>query len=159
MTQKHSVYEFLIAGALAAGASFAPAFAMGPTDAELKQESATYQSAVADIKAKNYQAGIDKLMGIYNGTGGDADTLNELGYAHRMLGQYDDSLRFYKEALQLDPDHREAHEYLGELYLQTNKPDDARAELATLTKLCGKCEEQEDLAEAIEHWKPAKTGN
>jgi tetratricopeptide (TPR) repeat protein len=159
MTRKYSVYGLYLATALTLGAALTPALAMGPTDAELKQESTVYQSAVADIKAKNYQSGIDKLMGIYNGTGGDADTLNELGYAHRMLGQYDDSLRFYKEALALDPDHREAHEYLGELYLQTNKPDEAKAELATLTKLCGDCEEQKDLAGAIENWKPAKTGS
>jgi tetratricopeptide (TPR) repeat protein len=159
MMQKYSVYGLLLAAALSLGASFSPACAMGPTDEELQHESVVYKSAVADIKAKNYQAGIDKLMAIYNGTGGDADTLNELGFAHRMLGQYDASLRFYKEALALDPEHREAHEYLGELYLQTNKPDDAKAELATLTRLCGSCEEQKDLAEAIENSKPAKTGS
>ena len=126
-----------------------PLLASSATPEQLAAADAEFKKAVGEIKAKQYQAGIDRLMTIYNGTGADADALNQLGYAHRKLGHFDQSLRYYKEALELDPGHIQVHEYLGELYLMTKKPDLAKKELATLSKLCGTCAEQKELAEAI----------
>ncbi|MEO7728595.1 MAG: hypothetical protein ABIS45_15175, partial [Burkholderiales bacterium] len=46
----------------------------------------------------------------------DADVYNPTGYANRKLGKYDEAFRNYKLALQKNPDHRGAHEYVGEAY-------------------------------------------
>ena len=62
-------------------------------------------------------------------------------------------------ALKLDSNHRYAHEYLGELYLDMNQPDNAEKQLAALKKACpfiGKCEEFEDLKKAIDAYKAKK---
>ena len=55
----------------------------------------------------------------------------------------------YTQALTLNPDHLGALEYQGELFLQTGKPDLAKANLARIKGICGDCEESEDLEKAI----------
>ena len=62
---------------------------------------------------------------------------------------------YYGKALDLDPNHRGALEYSGELYLKTGEGDKARSNLQRLEALCPKgCEELEDLREAFEQAKP-----
>ncbi|RTL71245.1 MAG: tetratricopeptide repeat protein, partial [Hyphomicrobiales bacterium] len=57
---------------------------------------------------------------------------------------------FYRKALDFDPDHKGALEYLGELYVETGDLPKARENLARLEKLCPSgCEEREDLEKAI----------
>ena len=77
-----------------------------------------------------------------------------LGYAHRKLGGMEAALRYYQEALAIEPRHLGANEYLGELYLETDKLDLAQERLAELVAACPSgCEEREELAEAIEAYK------
>jgi len=84
-----------------------------------------------------------------------ADVLNYLGYCQRKIGNYQFSLDYYNRALAIDPEHRGVHEYLGELYLAMNKPDDANKELATLTTLCPRgCDEKDVLTAAIAAYQP-----
>ncbi|MET3856024.1 tetratricopeptide repeat protein [Rhizobium sp. OAE497] len=106
-------------------------------------------SVRAKIAAKDYQAALTELRGLAEDNQ-QADVYNLLGYTLRMTGDYDTSLTYYTKALELQPDHKAAHEYLGELYLQTGKPDKANEQLASLKQLCpAGCEELEDLQEAI----------
>jgi len=89
----------------------------------------------------------------------DADAHTMLGYSYRKLGTLDKSMEHYQMALKIDPDHRSAHEYLGELYLQMNRPANAENQLQVLKKACpffGKCEEYDDLKVAIEKYKTKK---
>jgi tetratricopeptide (TPR) repeat protein len=51
---------------------------------------------------------------------------NELGFALRNQGRYDESLTAYEEALRLRPDFPEALAYLGEAYLALGRLEDAR---------------------------------
>ena len=51
---------------------------------------------------------------------------NELGYALRNQGRYDESVRAYDEALRLRPQFPEALEYLGEAYVKMGRLDEAR---------------------------------
>ncbi|HEV2038937.1 MAG TPA: hypothetical protein VGT81_02645, partial [Casimicrobiaceae bacterium] len=56
----------------------------------------------------------------------------------------------YEEALRLDPQHKGAHEYLGEAYVIAKNIPKAQEHLAALEKLCGRsCPEYKDLDEAI----------
>ena len=52
-------------------------------------------------------------------------------------------------ALKINPAHLGALEYQGEMYVETGKLDNAKANLAVLKKLCGDCEQADDLAKAI----------
>ena len=82
-----------------------------------------------------------------------------LGYSYRKTNVFDKSMEHYQIALKLDSNHRSAHEYLGELYLDLNQPENAEKQLAALKRACpflGKCEEYEDLKKAIDAYKAKK---
>jgi tetratricopeptide (TPR) repeat protein len=81
----------------------------------------------------------------------NADILNYLGYTHRMVGDFPGSLAWYQKALTEDPDHKGAHEYLGELYLNMRDVASARVQLAELVRLCpDNCDERDVLTKSID---------
>ena len=83
-----------------------------------------------------------------------ADLQNYLGYSYRNLKQYDLAFKHYKRAIELDPKHRGAHEYIGEAYLMTGDLPSAQKHLAALKSICGSCEEMKDLERAVAEYKP-----
>jgi tetratricopeptide (TPR) repeat protein len=83
-----------------------------------------------------------------------ADTLNYLGFTTRKLGDYDRGEKFYLQGLEIEPNHNGINEYLGELYVTTNRMDMAKERLAVL-KTCN-CEEYGELKEIIEGTKKSK---
>jgi hypothetical protein len=83
---------------------------------------------------------------------GNADWHNLMGYTLRKQAtpQWAESEIQYLEALRIDPLHRGANEYLGELYVMKGELSKARERLAVLEKACpGGCEQREDLQKAI----------
>ena len=79
-----------------------------------------------------------------------ADVYNLMGFALRKTGDYKQAYTFYRKALDFDPDHKGALEYLGELYVETGQVEKARENVVLLKKLCpGGCEELADLEHAI----------
>ena len=104
----------------------------------------------ANIKAKDFKAALAELNGIIDRNVQHADVYNLLGFSLRKTGDYAKALTFYKKALDFDANHKSAHEYLGELYVETGQLAKAREHLAILERLCPQgCEEREDLAKAI----------
>ena len=85
----------------------------------------------------------------------NADWNNLMGYSHRKAKTPDLAAaeRFYDTALRLDPKHRGALEYSGELFLQLGDLARAEQRLATLEKVCGGCEEKRDLEAAVAGFK------
>ena len=83
-----------------------------------------------------------------------ADTLNYLGFTTRKLGDYEKGEEFYLLGLQVEPNHNGINEYLGELYVATNRMDMAKERLEVL-KTCN-CEEYNELKEIIEGTKKSK---
>ena len=80
----------------------------------------------------------------------DADVLNLLGYATRKQGRWKTARRYYERALALEPAHRGALEYMGELELETGDRAAAEALLARLRAACQNgCEELRDLEAAF----------
>jgi len=83
-----------------------------------------------------------------------ADTLNYLGFTTRKLGDYEKGEEFYLQGLQIEPNHNGINEYLGELYMVTNRTDLAKERLEVL-KSCD-CKEYKQLKEIIEGTKKSK---
>ena len=83
-----------------------------------------------------------------------ADTLNYLGFTTRKLGDYEGGENFYLQGLQIEPNHNGINEYLGELYVATNRMDMAKERLLVL-KSCN-CKEYNQLKEIIEGTKKSK---
>jgi tetratricopeptide (TPR) repeat protein len=104
----------------------------------------------ASIKAKDFKTALTELNGMIDRNVQHADVYNLLGFSLRKTGDYARALTFYKKALDFDADHKGAHEYLGELYVETGQLPKAQEQLAVLVRLCPQgCEEREDLDRAI----------
>jgi Flp pilus assembly protein TadD len=110
-----------------------------------------YDLGVKSVQAGDYQRALVQLQKVVQAAPRNADAWNYIGFSHRKLKQFDQSLAAYQKALAINPDHRGANEYLGELYLMTGEPQKARGQLAKLQSLCPRgCEEYEDLKKAVE---------
>jgi len=138
---------------LAAGVGLIPLLAAGPARAVDNMSSSAdapdLTSVRAKIAARNYAAALAELRDLAEDTQ-QADVYNLMGYTLRKTGDFQTSLTYYTKALELQPDHKAAREYLGELYVETGNLDKAREQLAALARLCPNgCEEREDLQKAI----------
>jgi tetratricopeptide (TPR) repeat protein len=123
-----------------------------------KAQDPNYAAAVSAIQAKNYAQAIPLLEQVVAKDPKNADAFNYLGYSNRELGQMDKALAFYQKALAINPDHRGAHEYLGELYLKTGNIKAAEVQLAKLDDLCTfGCEEYRELKRKIAAAKAGKS--
>ena len=83
-----------------------------------------------------------------------ADTLNYLGFTTRKLGDYENGEKYYLLGLKIDPNHNGINEYLGELYVATNRMDLAKERLKVLEN-CN-CEEYTELKQVIDGSKKSK---
>jgi Tfp pilus assembly protein PilF len=113
--------------------------------------------AQKEIKANEYSGAIKTLEAANQSN--SADWNNLLGYAQRKKSPPDLAAaeRFYQAALKIDPKHRGALEYYGELLLMKNDLAGAEQMLARLDKACVfSCEEFRDLKEAITRFKSKK---
>ncbi len=113
--------------------------------------SGDYERGVAEANKGNYAAAITAFKTVTASDPRNADALNMLGYSHRKIGQFDQSMAYYRQALTVDPNHRGALEYQGELFLQLGDPAMAKRNLTRLDRLCPRgCPEQADLKAAID---------
>ena len=83
-----------------------------------------------------------------------ADTLNYLGFTTRKLGDFENGEKYYLLGLEINPNHVGINEYLGELYIVTNRLDLAKERLKILES-CS-CDEYTELKEIIEGTKKSK---
>ena len=122
-------------------------------------ENPNIAAARKAIEAKDFKTAVGYLTKAVQEEPNNADAHTILGFSYRKLGTFDKSMDSYQRALKIDANNRSAHEYLGELYLDMNQPDNAEKQLVVLKKACpffGKCEEYDDLKEAIEKYKTTK---
>ena len=95
-------------------------------------------------KAKKlYSQAFVKLNKAYKSDKKNPDILNYMGFTSRKTDNFKDAENYYLKGLDLNPKHNGINEYLGELYVQTNRIDKANERLAVL-KNCN-CEEYQDL--------------
>lgn len=132
---------FALAGGPAIAAMIRPEPAEETTDKGL---------GVKALEKGDFEDAIASLAKADAATPGDADILAMLGYAHRKLKQYNTALGYYAQAIAADPDHKAAHEYLGELYVEVGETAKAEGELARLAEICGTdCKEYKTLKDFL----------
>jgi len=139
-------------GMLSLGLALLPGATFGDPSEETKegQLDPEYAAGKAAIAAKDWSAAIRLLSSAALRDTRNADIENFLGYAYRQSGQLPAAFTHYQRALQLNPRHRGAHEYIGEAYLMTNNLNKAEEHLAALGRICLiPCEEYEDLKKAV----------
>jgi len=105
------------------------------------------------IENEQYETAFDILIVEITKNPNDADAHNLAGFAARNSGNLGDAATHYAIALQLDPEHKGALEYQGELYLLLKRPKKAKINLERLHQICGiDCEEYQDLLEALSNY-------
>ena len=106
-------------------------------------------------KAKNaYENAIKSLLEANSQNPSDPDTLNLLGFSHRKIGDYDKAEIYYSMGLEIDPKHVGINEYMGELFVATNRINEAKKRLAVLES-CN-CKEYNELKQVIDGTKQSK---
>lgn len=150
---KHSLLTALMSIGLSAFA------ADTPSDPE-PSAAQRMGSARSAIQAKDWPSAITELKAAVREEPRNADAHNLLAFSLRKQAEPDlpQAFEHYRIALKLNPDHKGAHEYIGEAYLMDKKPQEAEKHLAELARICGNtsCEEYVDLARAIAQYKQAK---
>lgn len=114
-------------------------------------------AARAAIAKKGWSRALYDLQAAARQEPGNAEVHNLLGYTYRKQDtpNLPKAFEHYNKALSINPNHRGAHEYIGEAYLMDKKPDQAQKHLDALETICGNktCEEYEDLAKALAEYK------
>ena len=123
--------------------------------ANLIKAAKKYESKGKSEKAKKrYERALKLLIKSNKEKPNQADTLNYLGFATRKLGNYEEGEKYYLLGLKIDPNHKGINEYLGELYVVTNRIELAKQRLNVL-KNCN-CEEYKELKDIIDGNKKSK---
>ncbi len=151
---RHPTLFALAALCTALAAPSSPAFAADTPEPAPPRVVDPLAAARQRIKAQQWPAAIDELKRV-NATN-SADWNNLMGYALRKQASpdLDGAQRYYDAALRIDPQHRGALEYSGELALMRGDLATAEARLTVLVKVCSRgCEEREDLEKAIARFK------
>jgi len=114
------------------------------------KDESKYAPIIELLDDEQYQKAIDASKKALLKSPDNADLFNYIAYSHRNLGQFADAFVYYFKALEIDPGHRGANEYLGELYLQTGQLEKAQERLQVLDKECFfSCGAYRDLKKAI----------
>ena len=126
-------------------------------DSSSSSETSLYNDAVSFIKRagklekkdkpdkakKLYSSAFKKLKDAHMKDKKNPDILNYMGFTSRKTGNFDKAEEYYLKGLSIDPKHNGINEYLGELYVQTNRIDKAKERLDVL-KNCN-CKEYKEL--------------
>ena len=143
-------------------------YAAGSSDSGSSKTKTKYDMAVTHIKAaknfekkdklekakKSYLKAQKLLIQSNKNFPNKADTLNYLGFTTRKLGDFENGEKFYLQGLKIDPKHTGINEYLGELYVATDRHNLAVERLEVL-KGCN-CKEYDDLKAIIAGEKVSK---
>ena len=106
------------------------------------------------VYGKKYKRAEKRLISLEVKFPQNADIQNYLGFVSRKMDKLGKSDAYYKKALQINPMHKGALEYQGELFLQYKNVEKAKANLKLLERICGvNCEEYKELKKAIESFK------
>mgnify|MGYP001273507517 FL=1 len=144
------------------------AFSAGSNDSDSSKTKTNYDRAVVNINlakkfeekgkkekaSKKYEKALKLLIKSNIEEPNNPDTLNYLGFTTRKLGDFSNGEKYYLQGLNIDPNHIGINEYLGELYVFTNRIDLAKERLDVL-KGCN-CKEYSELKEIIEGTKKSK---
>lgn len=159
-------FKILMMIALLAGLIFAvnlsPTLAAGTYDPPKKTEAKKMHPSMRDAKMalsdSDYSLALNALAKVTADEPKNADAWNLTGFALRKSGAYEKARSAYTEALRLDPEHKGALEYMGELHLTLNELEQAEALYERLKDACSYiCSERDTLKKAIKKYKKSNS--
>lgn len=154
---KYLLTAFAVVAMLASGAAYAAGSSSTTTTTSATLD---FPKAKKLVDVRNFTAAIPLLHKIVKSQPKNADAWNLLAFSNRKLGKFDVALQQYQKALQIQPTHKGANEYLGELYLKVGDLPKAQERLTVLNDMCTDgfvgCEEFNELKEKVAKFIAAK---
>ncbi len=154
-----SIMFFITTNVLAAGSSSSSSSSETKSNYDqavklIKSAKKNEKKGKKDKAQSNYEKALKLLIKSNKKKPNEADTLNYLGFTTRKLGDYENGEKYYLLGLEINPSHVGINEYLGELYVATNRINLAKERLKVLES-CN-CEEYNELKEIIQGTKKSK---
>ena len=148
---KVSMHNIAMLAVLSGALAVSPPVAAVATETETSSSSnADYVLGAEAAKAREWDRAAYHLAIAAEAEPNNPDVQNLLGSTFRNQRKYELAFAHYRQALKLAPNHRGAHEYIGEAYVLTGNGAKAMEHLVALERICGKnCEEYQDLARAL----------
>ena len=153
MKRSHTVICALLTTVLSSATLSTTALAAASSSQKWNDNSG-FHDVKSKIHDQHYNDAIIDLKRMLKNDRHNADIYNLLGYTHRKLKKYELAEGYYERALTLNPDHKGAMEYLGELYVETGRMTEAKQMLSRLDKAClFSCKEYKQLETYIQQKK------
>ena len=150
MTRSGALLRAALVGATLALAAAGAGAEPYEVDPDLAARDEDYAAGKRAVDRKDWDEAVRRFKRAELRHPEQADLQNILGYAHRNLKQYDLAFRHYKRAIEIEPRHRGAHEYIGETYLLTGDLVGAEKHLDALRQICLlPCDELNVLERAV----------
>jgi len=148
----------LVVAAGSASANRGPVFGEEEAAENAEDVNPNLVAAEAAIDGGEYEKALRLLEDMVADEPENADAWNLMGYSHRKLQNFDRAFEHYHKALAIDPDHRNAHEYIGEAYLEVGDLEKAEEHLDRLGLICilG-CDQYDQLEEKVEMYRANHT--
>ena len=154
MTQAGALLRAALVGATLALAAVGARAEPYEVDPDLAARDEDYAAGKRAVDRKDWDEAVRRFKLAERRHPEQADLQNILGYAHRNLKQYDLAFVHYKRAIEIEPRHRGAHEYIGETYLLTGDLAGAEKHLDALRQICLlPCDELRDLDKAVAQYR------
>jgi tetratricopeptide (TPR) repeat protein len=131
----------------------------GDEDRSAVTNDPDYATGVAAFERADWPGVIDYMGKVVARRPWRDDAYTFMGYAYRKLGNYGEALAHYHKALELNPHHRGALEYLGEAYLEmdcTQRATELLSRLETTCKRITSGTSQSDWKSACHEWRELK---
>ena len=128
-----------------------PVYSAGSDSGNASPNKSTYYyDALKLIKKNSFKAAVENLNKVEKSQKKDADIYNYLGFSYRKMGNMKLAAVNYEKALDIDPKHKGALEYQGEMYITLKQLDKAKANLKKLSSICFLgCSEEKILKKSI----------
>lgn len=157
-----SVVLAICASLLVLPAPPAGAIMSGAESPRARSSDSDYADGREAFLRKDWKATIESLLKVVARRPHHDNAHNMLGFAYRKLGEHERAFHHYERALELNPRHKQALEYLGEGYLELGRIEEAKATAIRLDEVCRfvvmafdnngwkqGCEERDDLERAF----------
>jgi len=154
VTQAGALLRAALVGATLALTAVAARAEPYEVDPDLAARDEDYAAGKRAVDRKDWDEAVRRFKLAERRHPEQADAQNIPGYAHRNLKQYDLAFVHYKRAIEIEPRHRVAHEYIGETYLLTGDLAGAEKHLDALRQICLlPCDELRDLDKAVAQYR------
>ena len=157
-TWSAAIAALIVAGAMTIPTASAnrvqPTPVVAEDAAEAETENVELDAGYRALEAGQYETAIKIFQAALADDPSNAEVYNQLGYINRRLQNFAQAFTLYAKALELDPGHTAAHNYVGEAFLEVGDLDRAEHHLRQLDLLClFGCDDFYELEQAVALYK------